>query len=179
MNERVKHLRQQFFTYRNGMLADYLRKAGDPHKIIFGLNLQQVSNLADATDKSKELSVKLWEDSTSREGRLIAPYLMPHDEFTMTDAIEWCQSVECEEVADVLCHKLLRHLPFAYELAINLVNSDKVLVQYTALRLIANLLTLRKIENTAEVSELIEKYKDVNELKSVIASIIDILEFYS
>ena len=42
----LKDIKQQFFTYRNGMLADRLREAGDCHKVIFGLNLPQIVDIA-------------------------------------------------------------------------------------------------------------------------------------
>ena len=39
----VKHL---FMTYRNGIVADTLRKAGLPFGVIFGLQLPQLSGIA-------------------------------------------------------------------------------------------------------------------------------------
>ncbi len=178
MNEIIKGLRQQFFTYRNGILSDYLRKAGYPYKIIFGLNLQQISTIAQSVEQNKELAKTLWQESTSREGRLIAPFLMPQNQFSQEEATEWAYGVKCEEEADVLCHRLLRHLGFAYELALNLLNSDKTLVKYTALRLIANLLNMKQINNVAEINSVIETHQDNEALKSVIATIKDIIEFY-
>ena len=114
MNEIIKTIKQQFFTYRNGMLADTLRKAGDPHKMIFGLNLPQIMQIAAETGKNKALATALWTDEHGcRESRLLAPMLMPSQEFTIDEAMEWCSSVECVEVADVLCHRLLRGTDFA------------------------------------------------------------------
>ena len=48
--------------------------------------------------------------------------------------------VPTTEVADVLCHRLLRHLEYANELAQELAGNENDLVRYTALRLMFNLL---------------------------------------
>ena len=152
MNEIIKGLRQQFFTYRNGILADYLRKAGYPYKIIFGLNLQQISTIAQSVDKNKELAEALWQDSTSREGRLIAPFLMPQNEFSLAEATEWAYSIKCEEEADVLCHRLLRHMNYAWQLAEVMIKSSVLMERYVALRLMFNLLpgNMDEIKHYAE-----------------------------
>lgn len=35
----IAEIKKEFFTYRNGMLADTLRRYGMPHKVIFGLEV--------------------------------------------------------------------------------------------------------------------------------------------
>ena len=37
--EILRNTRKQFFAYRNGIIADSLRKNGDPHSMIMGLSL--------------------------------------------------------------------------------------------------------------------------------------------
>ena len=72
--------------------------------------------------------------------------LYPAEEFNMETAVAWCLSVESVEIADVLCHRLLRHLPYAIELWKQLLTCDKKLVQYTAWRLLLNLLIMNRTE---------------------------------
>ena len=57
----LKDIKQQFFTYRNGMLADRLREAGDCHKVIFGLNLPQIVDIARMAGCNKALAEELFE----------------------------------------------------------------------------------------------------------------------
>ena len=113
----LRGIRKEFFAFRNGIVADKLRKAGDPHPMIMGcllVDIQAIAmrlreELAD-NDKLRALAEQLWGDTNSRECRLAAPMLYPAHEMTQEKALLWCGTVETVEVADNLCHKLLRHL---------------------------------------------------------------------
>lgn len=63
----IKEIRQQFYTFRNGIIADTLRKAGDPHRIIFGLNLPQITDIARLIGLDASLARELWADTSCRE----------------------------------------------------------------------------------------------------------------
>ena len=42
----IQEIKKEFFTFRNGFLADTLRKAGMPYAVIFGLNVPQLGDIA-------------------------------------------------------------------------------------------------------------------------------------
>ena len=42
----LQNIKRRFFALRNGVIADTLRRAGSPFKIIFGLNLPQLAEIA-------------------------------------------------------------------------------------------------------------------------------------
>ena len=136
----LKDIKQQFFTYRNGMLADLLRSSGDTHKVIFGLNLPQIIEIARIAGKDTTLAEQLWNNINTRESRLIAPMIYPIECFSIEKAHEWINSIESTEVADILCHKLLRYCNYAEELYISYSNSPSDILRYFALRLAQNLL---------------------------------------
>ncbi|MBR6490465.1 MAG: DNA alkylation repair protein [Muribaculaceae bacterium] len=152
-----KSIRKEFFAYRNGVVADALRHAGDPHQLILGCQLADIISIAGRYEKSVELAQALWGDASHRECRLAAPMLYPVEEFTMETAITWCQSVESYEVADVLCHRLLRHLDYASQLCEKLRKNEQQIVRYTGYRLLLNLLMMNRIEKSAELHEIIEE----------------------
>ncbi len=137
----MQQVKRHFFAMRNGIIADTLRKAGSPFKIIFGLNLPQISDIAAQTPHTAELAERLWANDTTRESMLLAPMLYPAEAFTADDARRWVEAIPAAEVADILCHRLLRHLPFAWELAEELTDTDDAasLGCYTGLRLAFNL----------------------------------------
>ncbi|MDE6157359.1 MAG: DNA alkylation repair protein [Muribaculaceae bacterium] len=135
----MQTVKRRFFAMRNGIIADTLRKAGSPFSIIFGLNLPQIADIAEMTGKDTTLAEQLWSNNTTRESMLLAPMIVEAESFTYDDARRWVLSVPALEVADILCHRLLRHLPFAWELAEDLCGSDAPLAGYTALRLAFNL----------------------------------------
>lgn len=135
-------VKRRFFAMRNGIIADTLRSAGSPFKIIFGLNLPQIIDIASQTPHTIELAEQLWANTTTRESRLLAPMLYPLEQFDIDTARRWAATVETSEVADILCHRLLRHCPFATELAKELSESAATALEtYTALRLAFNIVT--------------------------------------
>lgn len=61
---------------RNGIVGDIYRRAGiDCYKIIFGLNLPQMREIACDYEKDAELAAALWNDKTVRESRLLSTWL--------------------------------------------------------------------------------------------------------
>lgn len=112
----IKNIKHLFFTYRNGMLADTLRKYGDPHKIIFGLDIPRIAEIARSVSPSVELADALWKDSEVRESRLLATYLFPVEAIDMENALDLISNVRTREEADMLSFRLLKRLPFATEL---------------------------------------------------------------
>ncbi|MDE5661892.1 MAG: DNA alkylation repair protein [Muribaculaceae bacterium] len=136
----MQKVKRHFFALRNGIIADVLRKGGSPFRIIFGLNLPQIVEVAEAAGTDSELAEALWANRTTRESMLAAPMLVDRSVFTTADALRWASEVPCAEVADSLCHRLLRHLPEAWQIAETLVNDNPGdFGRYTGLRLAFNL----------------------------------------
>lgn len=155
----LKDVKQQFFAYRNGMLADRLREAGDGHSVIFGLNLPQIVDIAKQIGADRELSEQLWANDTTRESRLIAPMIYPVAEFSKETAKNWIDAVENTEVADVLCHRLLKYTAYAETLCSEYSEKDNDLLRYLAYRLALNLLVIDKVNDMATLRQLAEKEK--------------------
>ena len=167
----IREVKKEFFAYRNGIIAEQLRAAGDPHTMIMGCQLTDVIAIAEHYEKSAELAQALWNDVNHRECRMAATMLYPTENFDIETAVAWCQNVESVEIADVLCHRLLRHLPYAIELWKQLLTCNKKLVQYTAWRLLLNLLIMNRIEKTDGLRSMVEK-----ELKSAQPPLRQVLE---
>lgn len=155
-HETAKKIRQEFFVYRNGLLADNLRASGDTHKLIFGLNLPQIVNIANSFTPDVDVATELWNSTETRECRLIAPMLYPIEQLSEQTACEWISQVENTEVADNLCHKLLRKAQFANELCLKFTEGSE-LERYTALRLAVNLLAIGKEIDTDKLQHFAQK----------------------
>ena len=159
----LREIRKEFFAFRNGIIADKLRKAGDPHSMIMGCLLVDVIAIAqrsrEAINDEENLAAiaqELWNDTNSRECRLAAPMLYPIRLMTNDMARQWCETVETVEVADNLCHKLLRQLPDAGSLFRQLIGDEHPLVKYTGYRLMLNLLLLGKEPSSASLKTIVE-----------------------
>lgn len=150
----IQEVKQLFYSYRNGIVADCLRKAGDPHHVIFGLNLPQLVQIAQIVGHDANLADQLWSNDSSRECRLLAPMVYPRDEYGQDKAVEWARSVKCVEEADILCHRLLRYLDYAQPLCFQLYAIGTDLLRYTALRLALNLSVLSNLSDIEKVRTL-------------------------
>lgn len=137
----IKEIKKFFFTYRNGMIADTLRKAGMDYKIIFGLNVPQLSDISRRINEDREkLAEELWNDSEVRESRLLACWLFNPENVSEERAMEMMHSVKTREEADILAFKLLRYLPFAKSLISETdTDSDNTLYGYAVEALKRNL----------------------------------------
>ena len=159
-HEIARQIRQQFFVFRNGLLADNLRNSGDCHKMIFGLNLPQIIDIAKHFEKNAIVATELWNSKDTRECRIIAPMLYPIELFNEEIALKWISEIENHEIADNLCHKLLRNIPSASQLCAKLVNGSDM-ERYVCLRLAVNLLSINKSVETDKILFLAN-----NELKN-------------
>ncbi|MDE5807939.1 MAG: hypothetical protein K2H76_07450 [Muribaculaceae bacterium] len=112
MKEQLKDIKQKFFAFRNGILADALRKQTD-YGVIFGLQIPQIAEIARSLDSSLALAQALWDDVKVRESRLLATYLFPVGEIDREKALVLASEVKTVEEADMLAFRLLKRLPDA------------------------------------------------------------------
>lgn len=169
-------VKRRFFAMRNGVIADVLRRNGSPFRIIFGLNLPQISEIAAEIGKNRQLGERLWANSTTRESMLIAPMLVDFRDFSKQDALRWIDNVPAFEIADILCMKLLRNLPFALELVEKLLTDDETMKRYTALRLMFNL--VGKYPDAAlKIAEIVLDKESDSRLRHIAASLAEEAKF--
>lgn len=116
----MKEVKHFFMTYRNGIISDTLRKAGDPHKVIFGLQLPQIAEISRNFPNKRSFAIRLWQDREVRESRLLACRIFPPEEMDPAIALEWTSDCRTREEADILSFFLLRKLPFASDLLVQL-----------------------------------------------------------
>lgn len=140
----LQRIKRDFYSYRNGVTAELLRKAGSPFRFIFGLTLPQLTEIAVSNGKDLSLARTLWGNSSTRCSMLIAPLLVPENALEYDEARMWCSKIPATEVADVLCHKLLVKEPYAKQLIEDLMTGSEM-EKYTGLRLIMNILKKTRI----------------------------------
>lgn len=165
----MQNLRRRMYVMRNGVLADSLRASGCPYRLIWGLNLPQLTDIARETEPSRELAVALWHDTELREARLMAPMLYPAAELTYDEALAMARDVRWAEDADILCFKLMRHTPYAARLAARLAADDAPLMRYTGLRLYFRLVAEHAAEALAAAEAELRRPDALTALASMLA----------
>lgn len=172
----VASIKRSFYAYRNGIVADALRRAGDPHHFIMGCQLVDIASIARQYGHLACLAEALWKDTESRESRMIAPMLYPPAKFTQDKAETWAQSVECNEIADVLCHRLLRNLDYAPDLFRVLLCYETPQVRYVAFRLLLNLIIVGKVKPSGTFKSLVDaemEYAPTPAMRQLLASLME------
>lgn len=149
MSPEASFAKQLCYAMRNGVVADALRQGGSPFRLILGVNLPQLADIAAQLSHTPDLALELWADTSCRESMLLAPMLMPLDALTPDIARRMAGQAICPEVADVLCHRLLRRAPWAADVAAQLADSPKDMERYAALRLYFNIVARHPAEALA------------------------------
>lgn len=132
---KMQSVKRRFFAMRNGIVADTYRRASSPFRIVFGLNLPQISEIAADYGCDHELAATLWANTSTRESMLIAPMLMDAGNVDRATIDKMVDEVFDREVADVLVHRILRRRADAPTIADELAVSDRPLKRYIALRM--------------------------------------------
>ena len=165
----MQQLKRRLFAMRNGIVADSLRRAGCPHRIVFGLNLPQLNEIAAEIGKSEELAEALWHDTALRESVLLAPMIFPAEKLTLDKARALAAGVMWHEDADILCFKLLRFAPFAAGLAAELCASTGRMARYTGLRLYFTIISRHAAEALAAAEAELARPDAISTLASMLA----------
>lgn len=184
---KMQTVKRMFYALRNGVLAAQMRAGGLNYQINFGLNLPQIKGVAADINNWQlpsmellELANSLWANATTRESRLLAPMVFPADLMTHNLAIEWMRQAQTTEIADQLCHSLLRKLPFSAFLPGEILSTAEAtdLNRYTALRLALNLLIGGKIAtDDIEPFAIDERQRECRLTRGVTAQILEEIAF--
>lgn len=127
MNDNLRKAKHLFMAYRNGIIADSLRKAGMPYNVIFGLQLPQLRQIArqfseEVTDRDRlrSFAEELWADKGVRESRILALALYPPDLLSLSTAKEMATGLLTREETDLLPFLLLRNTSLIPEIIASL-----------------------------------------------------------
>lgn len=114
-SDNFKNIKREFFSLRNGVIADSLRKLYPPKTIIYGLNVPQFMEMSKRYPQNIDLGLELWEDANCRDSRLFSFYILSPTEINKDLAKEMIKNVRSIEEAEFLAFRILRHLPFSQE----------------------------------------------------------------
>ena len=138
MHETVREIKGKLRLFMNGVLSQSLREKGLKYRLIFGVELPRLREIAAGYEQNHELAQALWKEDI-RECKILAAYLQPAESFDAELADFWMESVYNTELADYLCMALLRRLPYASQKAFQWIASDNRMEVYTGFRLMSHL----------------------------------------
>ena len=174
-NEQIRLIRKSFFAYRNGIIADSLRKCNDPHKSIMGCQWIDIMTIAREESQDVTLAEKLWDIKDSRECHMIATLLYPAKQLDVETAVAWAKDVESDEIADILCQALLGKMNDAMAVFYELLSLNDSKHDYVAFRLLQNIIKRGNATMKKELTTLV-KSKMPTADKRVQVILADLLE---
>ena len=102
----------------NGIAAKSIRESGMGYRLVYGVELPRLREIAAAYTPDRRLAQTLWNEDI-RESKILAILLFPVEEFDRDIANLWVESLHREqaELAGLMVMDLLAHEPYAAEQA--------------------------------------------------------------
>ena len=163
MKEKLKEIKQSFRLYMNGVTAQSLRDKGVNYHLNWGVSLQHLQEMA-AEIKAEghtpaefhELSILLWQENI-RECKILATMLMPADTFPADLAMLWVEQTPTQEVAELAAMHLYQHLPYAKDMALQLIAQPYEMAQLQGYCILARLFSNNTEFTESEINEVIDQ----------------------
>ena len=157
MHETIREIKGKLRLFMNGVLSQSLREKGLKYRLIFGVELPRLKEIAAGYEQNHELAQALWKEDL-RECKILAAYLQPTETFYPEIADIWVEQTHNSELADYVCMALFRRLPYASQKAFQWIASDERMIVYTGFRLISHLFaTLGTEMNERSCNEFIDQ----------------------
>ena len=125
----------------NGVISQSLREKGLQYRLIFGIELPRIKEIAAQYEPNHELAQVLWKEDI-RECKILAAYLQPVESFYPEIADIWMEQIHNTELADYVCMALFRRLPYASQKAFQWMASENRMEVYVGFRLMTHLFAL-------------------------------------
>ena len=161
MHETVREIKGKLRLFMNGVLSQSLREKGLKYRLIFGVELPRLKEIAAEYEPNHELAQALWKEDI-RECKILAAYLQPTESFYPEIADIWVEQIHNSELADYVCMALFRRLPYASQKAFQWIASGERMPMYIGFRLMGHLFaTLGTEMNERSRDEFIDQAQAV------------------
>ena len=156
MNDLIKKLKTEFRLAMNGVASQSMREKGLPYKVIFGIELPRLQQIAREFPKNHELAGYLWKEDI-RESKIMATLLQPTESFYPEIADIWVEQMPSHEMADIAVMNLFQHLSYASDKAFVWVAADEPMFPYCGWMLMARIMMRRPEMNEETENELADQ----------------------
>lgn len=156
MEEEIREIRRLLRAAMNGPVSHAMREQGMHYRVNFGVDLPRLLDIAAPLPHRKDLAIALWKQDT-RELRLLAPMLMPHEAMEEDLSLLWIEQILHAEEAQVMVFHLLRHLPFASALSFRLMASEREMDRLVAWLLLGRLFMDGKSPTQRDTDEILDQ----------------------
>ena len=155
--ELERDIKKELRASMNGILSARMREAGMPFKLIFGVELPRLQNIAEEFPCNTDLANHLWNQNI-RETKLLSIMLMPPETFTLQVANTWAETMVTAEEAQIMAKLLLPKAKQAKEISTSWLEDGNDLQATCACLCLRHL--LMQGEDLSDEKKIFIKYKE-------------------
>mgnify|MGYP004699601611 FL=1 len=154
--EQLRHIKRSLRGVMNGPVSASMRDKGLAYKVIFGVELPRLQQMAADLPHTYELAAALWKENI-RECRLLAGMLMPTERMDADLATLWVEQMQYAEEAECTVLHLFSHEVWASVKAYEWIASDNEMFQLCGYLLLSRLFMQGSVPNNRDAQEFIDQ----------------------
>ena len=120
MEEKLRNIRKRLRLAMNGVISTSMRQKGMNYKLIFGVPIPEIKQIAKEYELEAGLAQALWEEDV-REMKILATLLYPAKQLSFSEALQWAREIPYPEIAEQCCNNLFSEMEKASDLALGLL----------------------------------------------------------
>lgn len=155
-HEVAREIRARFRTRMNGIVSENMRNKGVGYRVNWGISLTHLREMATEYEKDLHVALELWKDNV-RESKIMALLLMSAEDFTQDLAEVWIESLPTQEMAEMAAMLLFHQLPYAPELAYQLIAHTDPLHQILGYNMLSRIFNEDNLPDARGLSELMDQ----------------------
>lgn len=156
IHELLRAVKADLRAMMNGVASASMREKGLAYKVIFGVELPRLIEMAARLPHTAALAAALWKEDI-RECRLLAPMVQPAEAFPPALADEWVASMHYPEEAQVCSMQLFSRLPYASQKAFEWMAQEDPMRQLCGFSTLGRLLGSGARPSERDAHELLDQ----------------------
>lgn len=160
----IRDIKAELRAAMNGVAAARIRQSGMPYKLVFGVEIPRLQDIAREFEPSHALAMRLWQENI-RECRILATMLHPADEFYSELADLWVEQLDKSdvEVAQQLVFNIIARTDYAAEKAFCWMAAEQPMLQLCGFLTIGNLLRKDVQLSDDAIEEFLDQARSVQQ----------------
>lgn len=162
LDGQISEIKRKIRLSMNGVVSDQMKNSGVTYKQNYGVAIPRLKEIAKGYSANHDLAQRLWLLKI-RESMILSTLLEPVDKFTINMALSRVSELSQIEMVEQTCMNLLSKLPYANDLVIQCINSDRLWTRISGFILAARVYNQLNNEQVKVVTDKAFQYADTDE----------------
>lgn len=156
--EQLRYVKRGLRGVMNGTVSQSMRDKGLAYKVIFGVELHRLQEMAAELPHDAALAGALWKENI-RECRILAGMLYPPSAYDADLAELWVEQMNFAEEAECTVMYLFQHLPYASQKAFEWIAREEEMFQLCGWLLMGRLFMKKMAPSERDADELLDQLR--------------------